>query len=171
MVTATFQPASTAYDAAANTPDPELPMVTVADLGILRDVELSVDGVTVTITPTYSGCPAMREISADITQRLSAAGFEQVTVKMQLAPAWSSDWITADGRRKLADAGIAPPSPAPRRSGPVPLTLTFAPPPGLSCPHCGSPRTRRTAEFSATACKSLYRCDDCYEPFEAVKPI
>ncbi len=171
MVTATFRSASTAYDAAANTPDPELPMVTVADLGILRDVELSVDGVTVTITPTYSGCPAMREISADISQRLVAAGFEQVTVKTQLAPAWSSDWITADGRRKLAAAGIAPPSPAPRGPGPVPLTLTFGPPAPVGCPRCGSSRTRRTAQFSATACKSLYRCEECDEPFEAVKPI
>jgi ring-1,2-phenylacetyl-CoA epoxidase subunit PaaD len=171
MVTATSGPAGPAYDAAANTPDPELPMVTVADLGILRDVELSGDGVTVTITPTYSGCPAMREISADISRRLSAAGFRQVTVKTRLAPAWSSDWITADGRRKLADAGIAPPSPARRRPGPVPLTLASGPPQRLSCPRCGSPRTRRTAEFGATACKSLYRCEDCREPFEAVKPI
>ena len=171
MVTATFRPASAAYDAAANTPDPELPMVTVADLGILRDVELSVDGVTVTITPTYSGCPAMREISADISARLTRAGYEPVTVKTQLAPAWTSDWITAEGHRKLAAAGIAPPAPAAKRGGPVEITLSFGPPGGVGCPHCGSVRTRRTAQFSATACKSLYRCDECQEPFEAVKSL
>jgi ring-1,2-phenylacetyl-CoA epoxidase subunit PaaD len=158
-----------AYDIAASTPDPELPMLTVADLGILRAVNVTADGVVVTITPTYSGCPAMREISADITHRLTRAGCDRVTVRTQLAPPWSSDWITADGRRKLAEAGIAPPSPAPRRSGPVPLTLSRKVP--ASCPRCGSSRTRRTAEFSATACKSLYRCDECGEPFEAVKPL
>ena len=144
---------TTAYDIAAGTPDPELPMVTVADLGILRAVDETAAGVVVTITPTYSGCPAMREISADVRQRLERAGFAPVTVRTQLAPAWSSDWITGEGQRKLAAAGIAPPSPAP------------------SCPRCGSPRTRRTAEFGATACKSLHRCDHCDEPFEAVKPL
>ena len=160
---------TTAYDIAAGTPDPELPMVTVADLGILRAVEETAGGVVVTITPTYSGCPAMREISADVRQRLERAGFAPVTVRTQLAPAWSSDWITEEGQRKLAAAGIAPPSPAPRRNGPVPLTL--GPRPAPPCPRCGSPRTRRTAEFGATACKSLHRCDHCGEPFEAVKPL
>ena len=169
---------ATPVDAAASTvaggtPDPELPMLTVADLGILRAVDVTDEGVTVTITPTYSGCPAMREISADISRRLSLAGFGRVTVKTQLAPPWSTDWITVEGRRKLAAAGIAPPSPAPRRAGPVPLTLSSAPggPPAPSCPRCGSPLTRRTAQFSSTACKSLYRCDACDEPFEAVKPL
>jgi ring-1,2-phenylacetyl-CoA epoxidase subunit PaaD len=161
--------AAAAYDVAAGTPDPELPMLAVADLGILRAVDVTADGVVVTITPTYSGCPAMREISADIAHRLTRAGCDRVTVRTQLAPPWSSDWITADGRRKLAEAGIAPPSPAPRHSGPVPLTLGRPAP--ASCPRCGSSRTRRTAEFSATACKSLYRCGECGEPFEAVKPL
>jgi ring-1,2-phenylacetyl-CoA epoxidase subunit PaaD len=165
MVTA----ATTAYDVAAATPDPELPMLTLSDLGILRAVDVTPEGVRVTITPTYSGCPAMREISADVRQRLERAGFGQVTVRTQLAPPWTSDWITEDGRRKLAAAGIAPPSPAPRRSGPVPLTLSPPPPP--VCPRCGSPRTRRTAEFGSTACKSLHRCETCGEPFELVKPL
>jgi ring-1,2-phenylacetyl-CoA epoxidase subunit PaaD len=159
-----------AYDIAAGTPDPELPMLTVADLGILRAVNVTADGVAVTITPTYSGCPAMREISADITHRLTRAGCGRVTVRTQLAPPWSSDWITADGKRKLAEAGIAPPSPAPGLpAGPIPLTLSRPAP--ASCPRCGSSRTRRTAEFGATACKSLYRCEACGEPFEAVKPL
>jgi ring-1,2-phenylacetyl-CoA epoxidase subunit PaaD len=161
--------AKAARDIAAGTADPELPMLTVADLGILRDVIVTAGGVEVTITPTYSGCPAMREISADITHRLEHAGCDRVTVKTQLAPPWTSDWITPDGRRKLAEAGIAPPSPAPRRSGPVPLTLI--PPAPASCPRCGSSRTRQTAGFGATACKSLCRCDECGEPFEAVKAL
>ena len=159
----------TGWETAAAVLDPELPMLTIADLGILRDVQEDGGTVTVVLTPTYSGCPAMPEIAADVRQRLERAGFARVTVRTQLAPAWTSDWITEEGQRKLAAAGIAPPSPAPRRSGPVPLTL--GPRPAPSCPRCGSPHTRRTAEFSATACKSLHRCDRCGEPFEAVKPL
>jgi ring-1,2-phenylacetyl-CoA epoxidase subunit PaaD len=168
MVTAPGR-AVTAYDVAAGTPDPELPMVTVADLGILRAVDADADGVVVTITPTYSGCPAMREIGADLRHRLERAGFGPVTVRTRLAPPWSSDWITGEGRRKLAAAGVAPPPPAPRHSGPIPLTLgsPVSPP----CPRCGSSRTRRTADFSATACRSLHRCEECSEPFEAVKAL
>ena len=163
-----------AYRVAAATPDPELPTLPIEDLGILRDVSYSPTAddpgqVTVTITPTYSGCPAMREITADIHSRLTRAGFTQVTVNTQLAPPWTTDWITNEGHRKLAANGIAPPTPAPRRSGPVPLTLT-APPPA-PCPRCGSTDTRRTAEFSATACKSLHRCNACDEPFEGVKAL
>jgi ring-1,2-phenylacetyl-CoA epoxidase subunit PaaD len=160
-----------AYDVAAGTPDPELPLLTVADLGILRAVDVTADGVLVTITPTYSGCPAMREIGADLRRRLERAGFDRVTVRTRLAPAWTSDWITAEGRRKLAAAGIAPPSPAPERGGPVPLTLTFGPPESPGCPRCGSPRTRQTARFGGTACKSLHRCEACGEPFETVKSL
>jgi ring-1,2-phenylacetyl-CoA epoxidase subunit PaaD len=158
-----------AYDVAATVPDPELPMVTLADLGILQGVDEDGDTVTATITPTYSGCPAMREISHDLTHRLRRAGYRNVTVRTRLSPPWSSDWITAEGRRKLAAAGIAPPAPAPRRAGPIPLTLGR--PPAVVCPNCGSSRTTLTAAFSATACKSLHRCDDCREPFEHVKPI
>lgn len=159
---------ATAWDVAAETPDPELPVVTVADLGILRSVDVSADRVVATITPTYSGCPALREISADVRYRLERAGYPNVEVRAQLAPAWSTDWITTDGRRKLAAAGIAPPAPAPAR-GPVPLTLT-ARPSGVACPRCGSTDTRRTAEFGGTACRALHRCNACAEPFEAVKP-
>jgi ring-1,2-phenylacetyl-CoA epoxidase subunit PaaD len=161
--------AQAARDIAAGTPDPELPMLTIADLGILRAVTVTADGVEVTITPTYSGCPAMREISAGITHRLTLAGCGQVRVRTQLAPPWSSDWITDDGRRKLTEAGIAPPSPAPRYRGPVPLTLNRTAP--ADCPRCGSSRTRRTAEFGSTACKSLFWCVECGEPFEAVKSL
>jgi ring-1,2-phenylacetyl-CoA epoxidase subunit PaaD len=161
---------NTAYDVAATVPDPELPMVTLADLGILRAVDEDGDAVTVTITPTYSGCPAMREISADLRHRLHGAGYRDVTVRTALAPAWSSDWITAAGRRKLAAAGIAPPLTAPRSTGPVPLSLGPHRP-AVACPRCGSTNTRQTAQFSGTACKALHRCASCAEPFEHIKAI
>jgi ring-1,2-phenylacetyl-CoA epoxidase subunit PaaD len=158
-----------AREAAAAVPDPELPMVTVADLGILRDVTAEGDAVVVTITPTYSGCPAMREIAHDLRARLGRAGFADVTVRTALAPPWSSDWITAEGRRKLRDAGVAPPGPAP--AGPVPLTLGPARRQPVACPRCGSTATTQTAAFSGTACKALYRCEACREPFEYVKGV
>jgi ring-1,2-phenylacetyl-CoA epoxidase subunit PaaD len=156
--------------------DPELPMVTVADLGILRDVTAEGGRLLVTITPTYSGCPALPEIAHDLRHRLSQAGFTDVTVRIALAPAWSSDWITAEGRRKLQAAGIAPPHavPAgrgPARQGPVLLTLTKTGREPVACPRCGSADTTQTAAFGATACKALFRCQSCCEPFEYVKEI
>ncbi len=169
-----------AREVAAAVPDPELPMVTVADLGILRDVSTEQGRLVVTITPTYSGCPALREIAHDLRHRLSRAGFAGVTVRTALAPAWSSDWITAEGRRKLRAAGIAPPQAVPAQTvpahsgsahpGPVPLTLTPRREP-VACPRCGSRDTTQTAAFSATACKALFRCEACREPFEYVKDI
>ncbi len=159
----------TAWETAASVPDPEIPMLTIADLGILRDVREDGDAVTVTITPTYSGCPAMREIGADLRRRLAQAGYRHVDIQTVLSPPWTTDWITADGRRKLAAAGIAPPAPfAPAASSvaPVPLTLIRTP---VTCPRCGSADTRQTARFSATACKALYQCRACQEPFEHVK--
>jgi ring-1,2-phenylacetyl-CoA epoxidase subunit PaaD len=157
---------------AESVPDPELPMLTLADLGILRGVDSDGERVVVSVTPTYSGCPAIAEIRADLSRRLAAAGFGAVEVRTVLSPPWTTDWITDAGRRKLAAAGISPPGPAPRRSasGPVPLTLTSAEP-TVTCPACGSDDTRRTAVFSATACKDLYRCRACSEPFEHVKEI
>jgi ring-1,2-phenylacetyl-CoA epoxidase subunit PaaD len=158
-----------AREIAAAVPDPELPMLTLADLGILRDVTASGGRVVVTITPTYSGCPAMREIAQDLRRRLARAGFGDAVVRTALAPAWSSDWITSEGRRKLREAGIAPPGPAPR--GPVPLTLSPARRERIACPRCGSADTTQTAAFGATACKALFRCEACREPFEYVKDI
>jgi ring-1,2-phenylacetyl-CoA epoxidase subunit PaaD len=128
----------------------------------------------VTITPTYSGCPALREIARDLRYRLAQAGFADVTVRTELAPAWSSDWITAEGCRKLREAGIAPPKPAPPHPaarGPVPLTLTATRRGRVACPRCGSLDTTQTAAFGATACKALLRCETCREPFEYVKEI
>jgi ring-1,2-phenylacetyl-CoA epoxidase subunit PaaD len=171
MVISAVRGNSRAWDIAAQVPDPELPMVTLADLGILRDVQQDGVAVTVTITPTYSGCPAMLEISHDLRYRLQQAGFGDVTVRTELSPPWSSDWISPGGRAKLAAAGIAPPNPtAVRGAGPIPLTLG-AVARDVTCPRCGSRATQESSPFSATACKALYRCGDCQEPFEYVKEI
>jgi len=157
---------------AARVTDPDLPLVTLADLGVLRDVRVADDGtVVVEITPTYTGCPAMGVMRADLVHALHRAGFADVDVRTVLSPAWSTDWISAEGRRKLAAGGIAPPGPAPSRApGPVPLNLgptrrTAA------CPLCGSTDTEELSEFGATACKALRRCRSCREPFEHVKEI
>jgi ring-1,2-phenylacetyl-CoA epoxidase subunit PaaD len=160
-----------AWQIAESVADPELPMLTLADLGILREITLEDQRIVVSLTPTYSGCPAMHEMRRDVHERLSAAGLGPVDVRTVLSPAWSTDWITPEGRRKLAAAGIAPPRAAPVRSaGPIPLTLSSAPP-AISCPACGSGNTQRTAAFSGTACKDLFRCRDCAEPFEHIKEI
>jgi ring-1,2-phenylacetyl-CoA epoxidase subunit PaaD len=155
---------------AAGIPDPELPMVTVADLGILRDVRMDDGSLVVTITPTYSGCPALTEIARSLHGALTEAGLGPVTVQTALAPAWTTDWITAEGRRKLEAAGVAPPGPVPH--GPLPLTLSPGPRrDGVRCPLCGSADTALTAAFSGTACKALRRCRSCGEPFEQVKEL
>lgn len=157
---------------AARVPDPELPMLTLADLGVLRDVEVGPDGtVTASLTPTYSGCPAMAEMRADVDARLRRAGFARVEIRTVLDPPWTSDWITPDGHRKLRAYGIAPPGPAPRHApGPVPLVLG-AVRRAVECPRCDSADTEETSRFSATACKSLWRCRACLEPFEHVKEL
>ncbi|MFB9570143.1 1,2-phenylacetyl-CoA epoxidase subunit PaaD [Saccharopolyspora hordei] len=172
MVTSTRCDLERARAVAESVTDPELPVLTLADLGVLRDVELTADGgVVVSITPTYSGCPAMREMRSDLTDRLHEAGFAEVEVRTVLDPPWTTDWISEAGRRKLADYGISPPGAAPRRpAGPLPLAL--APPrPQARCPRCGSPDTERVAQFSSTACKALHRCRACHEPFEHIKEI
>lgn len=160
-----------AYEVAARVRDPELPVLTLADLGVLREVTEEGGRVTVTITPTYSGCPALDEMGADLRRSLLAAGFAEVEVRTSLAPPWSTDWISEEGLRKLREAGIAPPSRlGPRAVGPVPLNLV---PPSrrVACPRCGSFRTAELSRFGATACKALRRCADCAEPFEHVKEI
>jgi len=159
----------------AGIPDPEIPVITLADLGILRDVAECDDGSwLVTITPTYSGCPAMQMIEQSIVEKLQAQGI-RATVKLVLDPAWTTDWITAEGRQKLKDYGIAPPAPRSHRQNEkvvtvqqnlaVPLFRTVA----VSCPRCDSANTARVSAFGATACKELWRCDDCHEPFEHFK--
>lgn len=166
-----------AWEVAAHVLDPELPVLSLTDLGVLRDIEV-VDSpagprVRVTITPTYSGCPAMATMRADLEYALVAAGYADVEVRTQLAPAWSSDWISASGRRKLLAAGISPPSSAPKRSPtgtPIPLTL-LAPSREAACPQCGSAETEETSHFGSTACMAMYRCKACAEPFPHVKEL
>jgi len=159
------------WQVAASVLDPEVPVLTIEDLGVLRAVEETADGVTVTITPTYSGCPAMDAIRDDIVAAFARTGRDDVRVEVVLSPAWSTDRISDAGRRKLEEFGIAPP---PARApggdpaavpGVVPLTLS------LRCPQCGSPDTRELSRFGSTACKSLWVCNACREPFDHFKAI
>jgi ring-1,2-phenylacetyl-CoA epoxidase subunit PaaD len=151
--------------AAAGVPDPDLPVLSIADLGVLRDVQVEgSDRVTVTITPTYSGCPAMETIRADVEKALHDNGFSDVSVRTVLSPAWTTDWMTEAGRRALADYGIAPPSPR-RSDAPVALPLS------VRCPQCGSLDTREVSRFGSTACKSLWVCSGCREPFDHFKSL
>ncbi len=160
MVSATT---TRAWQIAAAVPDPEIPVLTIADLGILREVR-EVDGrVHVTITPTYSGCPAMEAIRSDIVSALGKQGYDDVAVDFVLSPAWTTDWMSDEGRRKLQEYGVAPPRQ--RAEGAVPLTLS------VRCTLCGSPNTRELSRFGSTACKSLWACNDCREPFDHFKAI
>ncbi|WP_267461590.1 1,2-phenylacetyl-CoA epoxidase subunit PaaD [Pseudonocardia oceani] len=155
----------------ADVVDPEMPMLTLDDLGVVRSVDVDGDAVTVTITPTYSGCPAVDEMRHDIGAALTRAGYARVDVRTVFSPAWSTDWISDAGRRKLAEAGIAPPGrAAARATGPVPLTLG-APSSSVRCPQCGAPATDELSRFGPTACTSLRRCPSCREPFEHMKEI
>lgn len=152
--------------------DPEMPMLTLHDLGVVRAVEVSDTGaVRVTITPTYSGCPAIEMMHADLRAALHRAGYPEVEVRTVLSPAWSTDWISAEGRRKLAEHGIAPPARlGPRPAGPVPLTLT-PPSSTVHCPRCASPVTDELSRFGPTPCTALRRCLACWEPFQHLKEI
>ncbi|WP_354643165.1 1,2-phenylacetyl-CoA epoxidase subunit PaaD [Kitasatospora camelliae] len=158
--------ATSAWEVAAAVPDPELPMVTLADLGVLAGVEQDGDRVTAWITPTYSGCPAVAEMASDVDARLRAAGFTEVAVRLRLDPPWSTDRISEDGRRKLAEAGIAPPHPG--GSGLLRLGPTRR---SVACPQCGSTDTEELSRFGSTACKALWRCRACREPFDRIKEI
>ncbi|MEV4611058.1 1,2-phenylacetyl-CoA epoxidase subunit PaaD [Kitasatospora sp. NPDC049258] len=159
--------ATRAWEVAAAVPDPELPMLTLADLGILAEVEQDGEAVTAWITPTYSGCPAVAEMAADVDGRLRAAGYTDVRVRLRLDPPWSTEMITKDGLRKLAEAGIAPPHTA---AGPGLLQL--GPTRRLvACPRCGSADTEELSRFGSTACKALWRCRACREPFDRIKEI
>jgi ring-1,2-phenylacetyl-CoA epoxidase subunit PaaD len=150
---------------AAAVPDPEVPVLTIEDLGVLRDVTVSDGGtVEVVITPTYSGCPAMDAIRDDVLSALRSNGFPDVRVRLVLSPAWTTDWLSEAGRRKLVDYGIAPPT-GRRPAGPVPLTLA------VRCPRCGSTDTRELSRFGSTACKALWKCRSCAEPFDHFKAI
>jgi ring-1,2-phenylacetyl-CoA epoxidase subunit PaaD len=167
-------------------PDPEIPVVSIRELGILRDVRRAADGtLEVIITPTYSGCPAMSQIAEDIGHALDAAALTPYRIEAVLAPAWTTDWITADAREKLRAYGIAPPTGqcasgsdnndtlnASARTAASEKVIRFVPraPAPPACPRCGSAHTERLAQFGSTACKALYRCVACREPFDYFKP-
>ncbi|MDN5914003.1 MAG: phenylacetate-CoA oxygenase subunit PaaJ [Pseudonocardia sp.] len=169
MVSAPTRP--DARDVVAAVVDPEMPMLTLDDLGVIRRVDIDSDAVTVTITPTYSGCPAIEEMRHDLASSLTQAGYGPVQVRTVFSPPWSTDWISDDGRRKLAEAGIAPPGRVgPTATGPIPLTLTV-PSSDVRCPHCGAPATEEFSHFGPTACTALRRCPSCREPFEHMKEI
>lgn len=151
-----------AWDAAASVVDPEIPVLTIADLGVLRDVALTGDQVEVAITPTYSGCPAMNMIALEIELVLERAGFRQSKVRTVLSPAWTTDWMSEEGRRKLRAYGIAPPPASSSRRALFGARV-------IACPQCGSDDTELLSEFGSTSCKALWRCKACREPFDYFK--
>jgi ring-1,2-phenylacetyl-CoA epoxidase subunit PaaD len=152
-----------AREAAAAVPDPEIPVLTVADLGVLRNVRVAQDGVLeVEITPTYTGCPAMHAIALDIQAALARAGLGNARVVTVLSPAWTTDWMSEEGRRKLMDYGIAPPAPGAGRRALFGVE-------SVTCPRCGSEDTEEIAAFGSTPCKALHRCRTCREPFDYFK--
>ncbi|RKO21635.1 phenylacetate-CoA oxygenase subunit PaaJ [Pseudarthrobacter phenanthrenivorans] len=164
----TKSPQQKAWDIAATVVDPEIPVLSIADLGILRDVEVAGDHVKVTITPTYSGCPAMDAIRDDVKTAFEKAGYTDVEVDLVLAPAWTTDWMTEEGKAKLQEYGIAPPtghSKAARHAGPIRLSMA------VKCPQCASLNTKELTRFGSTSCKALYVCQDCKEPFDYFKVL
>ena len=151
-----------AWDAVAEVVDPEIPVLTIADLGVLRDVTVDDGRVEVTITPTYSGCPAMNMIALEIELALERAGFRGSKIRTMLSPAWTTDWMSEDGRRKLRDYGIAPPIASTSRRALFGVEQ-------VTCPQCGSGDTELLSEFGSTSCKALWRCKSCREPFDYFK--
>ena len=162
MSTSTSLDVVRAREVAGAVLDPEVPVLSIDDLGVLRDVSVGEDGaVDVVITPTYSGCPAMEAIRDDLIAALQSNGFPEVRIRTVLSPAWTTDWMSDAGRRKLEAYGIAPPTG--RHPGPVALTLA------VQCPRCGSTNTRELSRFGSTACKALWQCRSCAEPFDHFK--
>jgi ring-1,2-phenylacetyl-CoA epoxidase subunit PaaD len=156
----------TIYSYLEEVKDPEIPVLNVIDLGVVRDVVLhDVDSIEIVITPTYSGCPAMDVITMNIRIMLSTLGFKKINIIQSLSPAWTTDWITEEGKRKLRDYGIAPPNPKQQ----VCNDGLFMPNEAVQCPQCDSFHTHRVSEFGSTPCKALYSCDDCKEPFDYFK--
>jgi len=155
--------------AARAVPDPELPVLTLGDLGVIRDLRMAGDGtVEVDLTPTSTGCPATAVIADDVRDALRRVGGYQIRVRVRtvLAPAWTTDWMSQEGRRKLRQYGIAPPGPAAHAAaGPVQLTFS------VRCPHCGSPDTREVSHFGSTPCQALWTCRSCAEPFSSFKTL
>ena len=149
--------------------DPEIPVISLRELGILRDIRQAADGLEVVITPTYSGCPAISQIEDDVQATLARAGIA-ARVVTQLAPAWTTDWMSEEGKAKLHAYGIAPPHQTPAGSNVVRFIAKTAKAETVPCPHCGSTHTVESSHFGSTACKALYKCLDCQEPFDYFKP-
>ena len=167
MMTSAQTAADRARSVLATVMDPEVPVLSVCDLGIVREVTGDASGLSVVVTPTYSGCPATEVISESIRAALASAGFDQVSIEMRFSPAWTTDWISEEALAKLKDYGIAPPM---RLDAAEAQPLRFQPR-NVCCPRCSSSQTERLSAFGSTACKSLYRCKSCREPFEHFKPI
>jgi ring-1,2-phenylacetyl-CoA epoxidase subunit PaaD len=149
------------YELLSSVVDPEIPVLTLQDLGVLRDVSITDGEVNVTITPTYAGCPAMETMRSDIESTLASAGYKRVVVQQRLSPAWSTDWMSGSGREKLRAYGIAPP-----------VSTSCGKSAGqIECPQCNSAEVKIISEFGSTACKALYQCQDCREPFDYFKCI
>ena len=163
MVTTMLTLEQTVWDIAATVADPEIPVLSIEDLGVLRAVNIDNDGaITVTITPTYSGCPAMDAIRDDIITALAVQGHTNVRVNLVLSPAWTTDWMSAAGKAKLEEYGVAPPT-GKAAAGKVSIGLS------VKCPQCSSLNTRELTRFGSTSCKALYVCQDCREPFDYFK--
>jgi len=145
--------------------DPEVPVLTILDLGIVRAIDIEGSKIRITITPTYSGCPAMDAISFDIKLKLLEAGYRDIEIKTVLSPAWTTDWMSEDGKKKLMAYGISPPNPQQQVCSPG----SFAEMEAVECPHCHSFHTKMISAFGSTACKALYQCEDCKEPFDYFK--
>jgi len=158
-----------AWDVLQGVLDPEVPALSVCDLGIVRDVIAAPEGLEIVLTPTYSGCPATEVIEQSVIDAVNGAGLGPVRVTLQRAPAWTTEWISDAGRRKLREYGIAPPSGHAAVNQERPIRLV--PRQAIECPRCGSKDTERLSAFGSTACKALYRCIACREPFEYFKPL
>jgi ring-1,2-phenylacetyl-CoA epoxidase subunit PaaD len=174
VVTTTVRGVEWVYELLTSVKDPELPTIDVVELGIVRDVVVNTDSVTVFVTPTYSGCPAMQVIEQDIEGVLRANGFRDVSIRTVYSPPWTSNWVTESGRKKLQEAGIAPPSPASFDGGSVPdlVSLTRSTTGrAIECPFCGSVNTTLRSEFGSTACKAIHFCNACQQPFDSFKPF
>jgi len=148
--------------------DPELPVVDIVELGIVRDVVVEGDSVRVDVTPTYSGCPALQVIERDIVEVLRGRGFNEVKVKNVFSPAWTTDWLSDETKQKLREYGIAPPSGPAITSAAELVTIRRAKPP-VECPYCGSRNTEQKSEFGSTACKAIHYCNSCHQPFDYFK--
>lgn len=159
------QATDTIWSLLTEVPDPEVPVISVVELGVVRSVKWVGNQLHIIITPTYTGCPAMKTIEMDILARLKEAGYADVKINTTLSPAWTTDWMTESAREKLRAYGIAPP----QGISTAKIEGLLNPERAIPCPHCGSVNTRQLSEFGSTACKALWKCDDCWEPFDYFK--